>query len=158
MSLPGSFKRVPGCVFCAIGEGTAPAARIADEPRVFAFLDAHPVFKGHTLVATQDHVADLAELPESDLAPLFGLARRIANALEIGLGADGAFVALNHRVSQSVPHLHVHVVPRRKGDGLRGFFWPRQRYTSPAEAEELAKKIREALAGPDLVDPTRPKP
>jgi histidine triad (HIT) family protein len=141
-------RRVAGCPFCAIGEGTASAARIANEPRAFAFLDARPVFKGHVLVVTQDHVADLAELPEADLAPLFGLARRAANALEKGLGADGAFVAVNHRISQSVPHLHVHVVPRRKGDGLRGFFWPRQRYASPEEAEEIARKIRESLEQP----------
>ena len=135
-----------GCVFCAIGEGQAPADRIADEPRAFAFLDARPVFKGHVLVATQDHVADLTDLPEADLAPLFGLARRVANALEKGLGAGGAFVAVNHRISQSVPHLHVHVVPRSKGDGLRGFFWPRQAYASPEEAQEIARRIRDAFA------------
>jgi histidine triad (HIT) family protein len=140
-----SARRVAGCAFCAIGEGQAPAARIADEPRAFAFLDARPVFKGHVLVAPQDHVADLAELPEEDLAPLFSLARRIANALEKGLGAGGAFVAVNHRISQSVPHLHVHVVPRNKGDGLRGFFWPRRAYASNDEAEEIAEKIRQAL-------------
>jgi histidine triad (HIT) family protein len=147
-----SPRRVAGCVFCAIGEGQAAAAR-------FAFLDARPVFKGHVLVATQDHVADLAELPEEDLRPLFGLARRVANALEKGLGAGGAFVAVNHRISQSVPHLHVHVVPRSKGDGLRGFFWPRQTYASPDEALEIARKIREALPGdPDLIDPVQARP
>ena len=152
-----SPRRVAGCVFCAIGDGSAQAARVAEEPTAFAFLDARPVFKGHVLVVTQDHVADLAELPEASLAPLFGLARRVANALEKGLGADGAFVAVNHRISQSVPHLHVHVVPRRKGDGLRGFFWPRQRYAA-GEAEEIASKIRGSLAGADLVDPIQAKP
>jgi histidine triad (HIT) family protein len=149
-------RRVAGCVFCAIGDGKVEAFRIADEPRAFAFLDARPVFKGHVLVVTQDHVADLAELPEADLAPLFGLARRVANALEKGLGAQGAFVAVNHRISQSVPHLHVHVVPRSKGDGLRGFFWPRRAYASKEEAEEIAAKIRAAL--PDLIDPPATRP
>jgi len=140
-----SPRRVDGCAFCAIAEGRVPAARIADEPRALAFLDARPVFKGHVLVVTQDHVADLAELPEEDLEPLFGLARRVANALEKGLGAQGAFVGLNHRISQSVPHLHVHVIPRTKGDGLRGFFWPRRKYESKDEAEQIAAKIRGAL-------------
>ncbi len=143
MSTPA--RRLAGCPFCAIAEGQAPAVRIADEPRALAFLDARPVFKGHVLVTTQDHVADLADLPEEDLAPLFSLARRIASALEKGLGAGGAFVAVNHRISQSVPHLHVHVVPRSKGDGLRGFFWPRQAYASKEEAEEIAGRIRGAL-------------
>jgi len=140
-----SAIRAEGCVFCAIADGRSPAARIADEPHAFAFLDARPVFKGHVLIATQDHVADLAELPEKDIAPVFGLARRVANALETGLGAGGAFVAVNHRISQSVPHLHVHVVPRNKGDGLRGFFWPRRPYASSEEAEAFASKIRAAL-------------
>ena len=140
-----SPRRVDGCAFCAIAEGRVPAARIADEPRALAFLDARPVIKGHVLVVTQDHVADLAELPEEDLEPLFGLARRVANALEKGLGAQGAFVGLNHRISQSVPHLHVHVIPRTKGDGLRGFFWPRRKYESKDEAEQIAAKIRGAL-------------
>ena len=133
------------CAFCAIVRGDAPASVVAREGRFCAFLDTRPVFKGHVLVAPADHVPDLLALPDADLAPLFSLSRRIAAAVEAGLGAQGAFVGVNNKVSQSVPHLHVHVVPRTKGDGLRGFFWPRTRYAKDAERDDYARRIREAL-------------
>jgi histidine triad (HIT) family protein len=110
-----------------------------------AFLDSRPLFPGHTLVIPQAHVETLADLPSQDVAPLFAGVQRIARAVERGLGADGSFVAVNNRISQSVPHLHVHVVPRRKGDGLRGFFWPRGKYASEAEPAEVARRIAAAL-------------
>ena len=135
------------CVFCEIiaaGE-KAKAEIVLDEPEVVAFLDVRPVFVGHTLVVPRAHVDTLLDLPKEMLAPLFGASQRVAKAIEDGLGADGTFVAINNRVSQSVPHLHVHVVPRRKGDGLRGFFWPRVKYAE-GEMAEVGARIRAALA------------
>ena len=135
----------PSCAFCDIARGEGPAAVVAREDRFCAFLDTRPVFKGHVLVVPADHVPDLGALPEADLAPLFSLARRIAAAVEASLGSQGAFVGINNKVSQSVPHLHVHVVPRTKGDGLRGFFWPRTKYVKDLERDDYARRIREAL-------------
>jgi histidine triad (HIT) family protein len=133
------------CVFCAIAQGGLKAAYVLREERVCAFLDTRPVFKGHVLVVPATHVADLAELPEDLEKPLFHAARRIALAVEAGLGAQGAFLGLNNKISQSVPHVHIHVVPRSKGDGLRGFFWPRTKYDSDEEREDYARRIRERL-------------
>ncbi|GAB3667169.1 HIT family protein [Actinocorallia lasiicapitis] len=132
------------CVFCAIVAG-APAFRVLDEPGCVAFLDTRPVFKGHVLLVPRLHYETLTDLPPDLVEPVFAAARRLAGAVESGLGAGGTFVALNNRVSQSVPHLHVHIVPRTKGDGLRGFFWPRRKYDSDAEASDYAARIAGAL-------------
>jgi histidine triad (HIT) family protein len=141
---------VPECLFCAAVAGTLPVREAVTEVwstgDVFAFLDHRPVFKGHVLVVPRAHVPALADLPAADVGAYFGAVRRIAVAVEAGLGAGGTFVALNNKVSQSVPHLHTHVVPRTKGDGLRGFFWPRTRYASPDEAAGYAARIAAALA------------
>ena len=139
-------ERPPSCLFCRIAGGKEPAARVLERPAVMAFLDHRPLFPGHTLVIPREHVETLADLPGALTAPLFDAAAAVARALETGLGADGSFVAINNRVSQSVPHLHVHVVPRRRGDGLRGFFWPRGRYESPEAMEETRARIARALA------------
>jgi histidine triad (HIT) family protein len=137
---------MPGdCVFCAIVAGQIPAEIVAETEWTVAFLDRSPLFKGHTLVAPRSHVETLRDLPDEMVAPFFGEVRRIAIAVQDGLEADGTFVAENNVVSQSVPHLHVHVVPRRRKDGLRGFFWPRQRYADPEEAAAVATAVREAL-------------
>lgn len=133
------------CIFCSIGRGEEPASVVARDGRFCAFLDFRPVFKGHVLVVPVEHTPDLAALPAEDVGPLFGLGRRIALAVEKGLGAGGAFLGVNNKVSQSVAHLHVHVVPRTKGDGLRGFFWPRTKYESDAERDEYARRIAAAL-------------
>jgi histidine triad (HIT) family protein len=133
------------CVFCEVVSGAAPAAIVLRTPSVVAFLDVRPVFKGHTLVVPAAHVETLAALPAEAIAPLFAEVQRVALAVERGLGADGSFVALNNRVSQSVPHLHVHVVPRRRGDGLRGFFWPRTKYAGDGERDEYRARIASAL-------------
>ncbi|MEV4479255.1 HIT family protein [Micromonospora coxensis] len=130
-----------GCVFCGIVAGEVPAFRVADEPDGVAFLDTRPVFKGHVLVVPRTHLVTLDELPADALPGYFRLVQRLAVAVETGLGAGGTFVAMNNRVSQSVAHLHTHVVPRTKGDGLRGFFWPRTRYTDDAEAHRYADRI-----------------
>ncbi|WP_422773306.1 HIT family protein [Plantactinospora sp. WMMC1484] len=135
-----------GCVFCGIVAGAA-AFRVVDSSDGVAFLDVRPVFRGHLLVVPRDHVETLDELPEAVLPPYFRLVQRLARAVETGLGAGGTFVAMNNRVSQSVPHLHTHVVPRTKGDGLRGFFWPRTTYASDEEARSYADRIAAALGG-----------
>jgi histidine triad (HIT) family protein len=139
---------VPGCVFCSIAGGETPASMVLRGDDVAAFLDARPVFKGHVLVVPRTHVPTLTDMPPADLGTLFAAVQRIARAVEAGLDADGTFVAMNNKVSQSVPHLHVHVVPRRKKDGLRGFFWPRVPYADDAEREAFAAKIRAALSEP----------
>jgi histidine triad (HIT) family protein len=134
------------CEFCAIAAGEAGADYVVyTDPDVVAFLDHRPVFKGHTLVIPRRHVVTLPELPDRQLVAVFSVARRVAAAMEAGFGADGTFVANNNRISQSVAHLHVHVVPRHKKDGLRGFFWPRQKYVSPEEVVEVAARVRAAI-------------
>ncbi len=137
---------MPECLFCAAVAGSLPVAEVWSSRAVLAFLDHRPVFKGHVLVVPRAHVPALAELAADDVGPYFAAVRRLALAVETGLGAGGTFVALNNKVSQSVPHLHTHVVPRTKGDGLRGFFWPRTRYDSAGEAAEYAARIAGALA------------
>ena len=128
-----------------------PVGRSADAPAAcgsaatLAFLDHRPIFPGHVLLVPRRHVVTLPELPDELVLPLFTTARRIAAALEGGFGAQGSFVALNNRVSQSVAHLHVHLVPRRFKDGLRGFFWPRVKYESPEDAAEVAARVRAAI-------------
>jgi histidine triad (HIT) family protein len=134
------------CLFCGIAAGGVAATVVLDEPAVVGFLDVRPVFKGHVLVVPRDHHETLADLPAELLPVVFGAAQRVAAAVEDGLDAGGTFVAMNNRVSQSVPHLHVHVVPRTKGDGLRGFFWPRTKYESDAEREEYGARVRAALS------------
>jgi len=126
--------------------GERPAHVVHEGPETFAFLDHRPVFPGHTLLVPRRHVVTLPELPDELIVPLFTMARRIAAAMEAGFGAHGTFVAVNNRVSQSVAHLHVHVVPRHRKDGLRGFFWPRQPYESEEAAAETAARVRAAIA------------
>jgi len=128
--------------------GDAPADLVLDEAEAVAFLDVRPLFPGHCLLVPRAHHQTLVELPPELVGPLFGAARRLATAVEDAMEAHGSFVALNNRVSQSVAHLHVHVVPRRRKDGLRGFFWPRQRYGNADEAAEVAASIRAALVRP----------
>ena len=135
-----------GCLFCQIAAGEVPAQLVLDEPGVVAFLDIRPLFPGHVLVIPRGHVETLTELDPDQVGPLFLAVRRVAAAVEAALGADGSFVAINNRVSQSVPHLHVHVVPRKRKDGLRGFMWPRQRYADEDAMAATADAIRAALA------------
>ena len=134
-----------GCSFCAVVAGSEPSHVVLDEPDVVAFLDPRPVFKGHVLVIPREHIVTLPDLPDALLAPLFGAVARCCTAMVDGLGADGSWVAENNIVSQAVPHLHVHVVPRRRKDGLRGFFWPRVKYEDDAEAQRYAAAIAAAL-------------
>ena len=134
------------CVFCAIAAGDHEAHRVLETEHVVAFLDRRPVFKGHTLVVPRRHLLSLPELPDDLIEPLFSTVRSLATVMPDALGAHGTWVAINNTVSQSVPHLHVHVVPRRRKDGLRGFFWPREGYDRDDEAAEYARRLRDALA------------
>ncbi len=134
-----------GCKFCQIIAGEIPAHFVLDTDDVVAFLDHRPLFPGHTLVLPRDHVETLADLPEDRVGPFFRQVQRVEAAVRTAVEAQGSFVAENNVVSQSVPHLHVHVVPRRRKDGLRGFFWPRTKYASDAQAAAVAAGIRERL-------------
>lgn len=139
------MNSVEGCLFCRIVAGDTPAHMVLDRPDVVGFLDIRPVFKGHTLVVPREHIDTLLELPPP-LGPAFLAALQdVAAAMSTALGAQGTFVAMNNVVSQSVPHLHGHVVPRTKGDGLRGFFWPRTKYDDDSEADSYARRLRAAL-------------
>ena len=134
------------CTFCSIARGDAPAEIVWSDDAHVAFLDHRPLFPGHTLLVPRAHHETLGDLPRAAVGPLFEVAQSLARAVEAALDAEGTFVALNNRVSQSVPHLHVHVVPRRRKDGLRGFFWPRHRYRDDAHVTEVAEAIRAAAA------------
>ncbi|GAB1645146.1 HIT family protein [Krasilnikovia sp. MM14-A1259] len=136
---------MPDCLFCGIVAGTVPAFTVVDSPDAMAFLDVRPVFKGHVLVVPRPHVGQLGDLGPDLLPGFFALVQRVARVIPDALGSHGTFVAMNNVVSQSVPHLHAHVVPRTKGDGLRGFFWPRHKYASDDEAASYAARITAAL-------------
>ncbi len=133
------------CIFCDIVDGRRPAHRVFEDETAVAFLDARPLFPGHTLVVPREHHETLTDLPADLLGPFFTRVQRITAAVESAMEAAGSFVAANNRVSQSVPHFHVHVVPRNRKDGLRGFFWPRSRYADDEEAEAVASRLRSAL-------------
>ena len=147
MSGTGSHATAVSCVFCAVVAGEATAHVVLEEESVIGFLDRSPVFPGHALVVPREHFETLTDLPPADIPRLFEAVQRVARAVEAedGLAAHGSFVAMNNRVSQSVAHLHVHVVPRRRKDGLRGFFWPRQRYADEAEMANFAELLRRGL-------------
>jgi histidine triad (HIT) family protein len=133
------------CLFCRIVSGELPATVVYEDDTSVAFLDHRPLFHGHTLLVPREHVETLGELSFKLVGPYFEAAQLLSRAVESAMDAQGTFVAMNNRVSQSVPHLHVHVVPRRKGDGLKGFFWPRTKYKSDEDMEEVKKKIAAAL-------------
>jgi histidine triad (HIT) family protein len=131
------------CLFCRIVSGEVTAAVVYEDDLTLAFLDHRPLFPGHCLLIPKLHYETLLDLPPDLDAPLLGAARLLAHAVEQAMAAEGSFVAINNRVSQSVAHLHVHIVPRRKKDGLRGFFWPRQKYASEAEMERVRQHLRD---------------
>jgi histidine triad (HIT) family protein len=134
------------CVFCSIVQAEVPAHVVLDDPIAVAFLDTRPLFPGHVLLVPRDHHETLTDLPTELVGPLFERAQRLARAVQSAMGAAGTFVAMNNTISQSVPHLHVHVVPRNRRDGLRGFFWPRTTYRDDAHAVDVLEAIRAALA------------
>lgn len=133
------------CLFCRIASGEVPATLVYVDKNAVAFLDHRPLFPGHTLLVPRDHVETLTDLPPAMVGPFFAAAQTLARAVESAMEAEGTFVAMNNRVSQSVPHLHVHIVPRRKKDGLKGFFWPRTKYKDAEEMKVVQEKIVTAL-------------
>ncbi len=133
------------CLFCEIAGGRQPADIVYADDLVTAFLDVRPLFPGHVLIVPNTHVVTLPDLPAADVGPYFTQVQRMSAGVREAMASQGTFVALNNVVSQSIPHLHTHVVPRTKGDGLRGFFWPRTKYPSPEEASKVAAAIRAAL-------------
>lgn len=137
---------MPDCLFCAIAAGETEAAVVWSDDDFVAFLDVRPLFKGHVLLVPRRHVVTLPDLPAELLAPFLAATQRLAAAMVDALGAQGSFVAINNTVSQSVPHLHCHVVPRTKGDGLRGFFWPRTKYADTADRDDCAARLGSALS------------
>jgi histidine triad (HIT) family protein len=140
----------PDCPFCTIVAGGAePSHVVYEDEHTLAFLDNRPLFPGHSLLVTREHYETLGDLPDELVAPLFSAALTLSRAVPAAMKKPGSFVALNNVVSQSVPHIHVHVVPRKPKDGLRGFFWPRTKYKSETEMAAVAKKIRAAVASSD---------
>jgi histidine triad (HIT) family protein len=133
------------CAFCQVAGGTREAVVVLDEPHAVGFLDHRPLFPGHCLLIPRAHHETLADLPQDQIKPFFGTTQLLARAVQEAMGAQGSFVAMNNVVSQSVPHLHVHVVPRNRKDGLRGFFWPRHKYESEKQMAKTRDVIRTAL-------------
>jgi histidine triad (HIT) family protein len=133
------------CVFCDIVAGEVAAEFVWRGEDAVAFLDKRPLFPGHVLLIPARHIATLGDLPAEQTGPLFQMVQKLESAVERALDAEGTFIAVNNRVSQSIPHLHIHIVPRRKGDGLKGFFWPRRAYESDEHMRETARKINEAM-------------
>jgi histidine triad (HIT) family protein len=134
-----------GCIFCNIIRGVVPCFKVFEDDISLAFLDHRPLFPGHTLLIVKSHVETLFDLPDSLMGALFTSVRRLSQAVMQGMQAEGAFVAINNRISQSVPHFHVHIVPRRKGDGLKGFFWPRRAYKNQQEIDATMRAVRSAI-------------
>ena len=134
------------CLFCRIISGEVTAAIVFQDDISIAFLDHRPLFPGHCLLVPRNHIETLGDLPTELVGPFFGNVQLLTRAVEVALEAEGSFVALNNRVSQSVPHLHVHIVPRRKKDGLKGFFWPRNKYVDQTEMLGVQKLIQTAIA------------
>jgi len=134
------------CVFCDIISGNAPSHIVNDDDHTLTFLDKRPLFPGHCLLVPKQHYITLPDLPDHLLVPIFHNAKILSAAIKNALEAEGTFVAINNTVSQSVPHLHVHVVPRTKGDGLKGFFWPRNNYRDKDHLLAVANKLRQEIS------------
>ena len=133
------------CLFCRIASGDLSSVVVFEDKNTLAFLDHRPLFPGHTLLVPRKHYETLTDLPPEQIEPLFKNAQLLARAVETAMEAEGTFVAMNNRVSQSVPHLHIHIVPRRRKDGLKGFFWPRTKYKTEEEMELVQEKIAQVL-------------
>ena len=135
------------CVFCKILLSKTDGHRVFEDEHTLAFLDYRPLFPGHCLLIPKTHLETIADLPNPLISALFLNARKLAGAVQQAMEAEGTFIAANNRVSQSVPHFHIHIVPRRKGDGLKGFFWPRTKYKDAQEIATVASKIKAAILG-----------
>ncbi len=144
----GRSRSIVDCTFCRIARKELEAAIVYEDQDTLAFLDHRPLFAGHCLLIPKTHHGTLLDLPETLAGVLFRNAQRLTGAVERAMSAEGSFVAINNHISQSVAHFHIHIVPRRKGDGLKGFFWPRRKYRDRAEMESVQEAIRSALATP----------
>jgi histidine triad (HIT) family protein len=133
------------CIFCRIVDGSLATDIIDQNDATLTFLDHSPVFPGHLLIIPRAHVDTLSDLADDQLQPFLRQVQRASRAVEAGIGAEGSFVAINNKISQTVPHLHAHVIPRRKGDGMKGFFWPRRHYSDEAHRAGIVEKLREAF-------------
>jgi histidine triad (HIT) family protein len=133
------------CLFCKIAQAELPAEIVWQDEQCLAFLDTKPLFEGHVLLVPRAHFELLRDLPKDLLDHLFEQTQKLSIAVEAAMNAEGSFVAMNNKVSQSVPHFHIHIVPRRKGDGLRGFFWPRSKYDSGEQMHRIGELIRQAI-------------
>lgn len=133
------------CIFCDVIEGSVPVEVVFEDEMSLAFLDHRPLFLGHSLLIPKKHFETLADLPGDLVEPLFANTQLLARAVQAAMAAEGTFIAMNNKISQSVPHLHVHIVPRRRKDGLKGFFWPRHRYKSDEEIKTTAESVRSAV-------------
>lgn len=133
------------CVFCKLSSGEIPAHVVYQDEDTYAFLDNQPLFPGHVLLSPRGHYETLADLPPRLIEPVFTTAQLIAKAVESAMDAEGTFVAINNRVSQTVPHMHIHIVPRRRRDGLKGFFWPRHDYQDDAARETVRDAIEREI-------------
>lgn len=140
------MSTVSGCVFCRIVEGDLASPLVFDDESTLGFLDHRPLFPGHVLLIPKNHFETLADLPVSLIQPFFRNVQMLSRAVEAAMEAEGTFVAMNNRVSQSVPHLHVHVVPRRRKDGLKGFFWPRAKYIDESQINDVKTRIQSAIS------------
>jgi histidine triad (HIT) family protein len=147
------MRVVEGCIFCRIVKGEIKAYTVYEDERVIVFLDSGPIFEGHCLICPKEHVDNIHDLPRELMQPLLETAELIATAVEKGLGAEGSFMALNNTVSQSVPHFHLHLIPRRRGDGMKGFFWPRRPYRDEAHIAATQAALKEAISSTALLDP-----
>ena len=145
MRMQKNIGSTEACVFCEIVSGRMPSAKVFEDEEVFAFLDRSPVFKGHTLLVPKKHYANLYDMEDNSMSRFFSDLKLVSKGVELGTESDGTLIVENNNVSQSVPHLHFHVVPRRFGDGLRGFLWPRLRYKDAEEEEAFAKNIRNQI-------------
>jgi histidine triad (HIT) family protein len=139
-------KLKENCTFCNIIRGSIPSHKVFEDDISLAFLDHRPLFAGHCLFIVKDHLETLSDLPDELVGPLFLNVQLLSRAVMQGMNAEGTFVAVNNRVSQSVPHFHVHIVPRRKGDGLKGFFWPRRAYKDADEIDQTLRALHSAIA------------
>ena len=135
------------CLFCGIVNGEVSASIVFEDEVSTAFLDHRPLFPGHCLLVSKQHFETLSDVPVELIGPLFQNAQLLVRAVEVALQAEGSIVAMNNRVSQSVPHFHIHVVPRRRKDGLKGFFWPRTKYGSEADIVKVQQLIQSEIAG-----------
>jgi len=136
---------VEQCLFCKIAKGAIPSLGVFEDGISFAFLDNKPLFPGHCLLVPKAHISALQDMSADILAPLLGNVQLMSTAIEAAMKAEGSFVGINNRVSQSIPHLHIHIVPRNRGDGLKGFFWPRTKYSDEKAARDVQQAIRAAV-------------